>query len=478
MAAVDRAGPLASPADVPRGRASSRLRSGLLLDLLVAVGLFIVAAIQLLGAVESVPFHGDESEWINAGRYFRFVFLDHDLTSDVWRPSWLNRDQPPIGRYVIGGIVWASGTDPARVNRSYAWERDYQANLREGRIPDRSILLPVRRAMALVGAASIVLLFVAGRLVGGTLVGAVAGLAATWSPLLELHFVQARTEALLAFFTTLGLVLLLVFARRYQRDGRRSIAGWGVGPILGLALATKLTAAVALVGACAYAGVAALGRLRSASREAVGLFAWAAATGLLATAVWVLVNPFLWPDPVGRTWSMLAQQQAIMVEQGEQFGNPVEEALPGRVLLVVRRSFVDNSTPAFDAGRPPGSEPLIRRTFSELPTLLGISLELVLAGIGLVVLLRRGVAVWRAGQRHGPETALLWWLAAYLFGIAANLSLDWPRYYVPSAFFGALLIGLGVQSIVAAVGAAAGRWSSRAGRLAARRAEPRVEAAG
>ena len=114
--------------------------------------------------------------------------------------------------------------------------------------------------MALVGAVSIVLLFVAGRLVGGTVVGAVAGLAATFSPLLQSYFVQARTEALLAFFSTLALVALLAFARRYQRTGTVRPVGWSVGLLLGLALATKLTAAVAIVGACAYGGVAALTR--------------------------------------------------------------------------------------------------------------------------------------------------------------------------------------------------------------------------
>src|SRR4051812_29818374 len=158
-----------------------RQRMGLFVDVAIGLALFILAAVVLLRAVETVPFHGDESEWINAGRYFRYVFLDHDLTSQVWRPSWLNRDQPPLGRYVIGGIVWASGTDPAEVNKTYAWERDYQANLREGRVPEPAILLPVRRMMAIVGALSIVLLFVAGRLVGGTLTGAVAGLAAIGS---------------------------------------------------------------------------------------------------------------------------------------------------------------------------------------------------------------------------------------------------------------------------------------------------------
>jgi hypothetical protein len=439
------------PATADSSHLARRRRIGLVADLTVGLGVFVLAATVLLHAVETVPFHGDESEWIAAGRYFRFVFLEHDLTSQVWRPSWLNRDQPPVGRYIIGGIVWASGTDPDKVNKTYAWERDYQANLREGRVPDPSILTPVRRTMAIVGALSMVLLFVSGRLVGGTLTGAIAGLAAISSPLLQTSFVQARTEALLALFSTLSLVVLLLAARQYRTRGSVGRVGWMLGPLLGLSLATKLTAAVAILGACAYGGVAGLVRFRHRPDEAVRMVGWAVATGLLASGVWVIVNPFLWGGPIERTWSMLEQQQSIMVEQGQQFGNPVDAALPGRLLLMVRRSFIDNSTPAFDYGAPPGSPPLIRRTFTDLPIVLGVSAELLLAAIGLWVLVGRAVGVWRTGQRQGVETALLWWLAAYFVGIGVNLSLDWPRYYVPTAFYGALLIGLGINALVTVI---------------------------
>jgi len=460
--------PAASPA------VSARPRAGLLIDGLIGLGLFVLAAVVLLRAVETVPFHGDESEWINAGRYFRYVFLDHDVTSQVWRPSWLNRDQPPLGRYAIGGIVWASGTDPAEVNKTYAWERDFQANLREGRVPEPVILLPVRRTMAVIGALSIALLFVAGRLVGGTVTGAVAGLAAIGSPLLQTYFVQARTEALLALFSSLGLVALLLAARRYRATGTIPGVGWSVGPLLGLALTIKLTAAVAIVGAVGYATVLALTALPTGRAQALRLLAWAASIGLLATVVWVVVNPFLWADPVGRTWSMLAQQQSIMVEQGQQFGNPVDAALPERLLLMVLRSFVDNSTPAFDYGAAPGSPPLIRRTFSALPTFFGVSAELVLAALGSGSLVWRVLGAWRSRRRPGAELALLVWLLAYVVGIGANLSLDWPRYYVPTAFYGSLLIGLGVDVVLSA----ALRRRAIVRRAASEPSAPAAEAAG
>lgn len=449
MATVQEAPPLlAERPGAPTRR--SQLAPSRRVDVLVGVVLFIVALVVFLRATESAPFHGDESEWIHNGRYFRFMFLDRDYSSSVWRVSWVNRDQPPFGRYVIGGVIWTTGRDPEKVNRSYAWERDFEANLREGRIPGPELLMPVRRTMAVFGAISIALLFVAGRMIGGTVTGAVAALMATASPLLQLYFAQARTEALLAMLSAIGLILFLTFARRYQRTGRLPLIGWSVGPVMGLALATKLTAAVGILGICAYAGVAGLLRLRTSRPEAFRMIGWSVATGLLATVVWVAANPFLWPNPVGRTLSMFELQRSMMDDQGTNFGHPVADDLSLRMRLMVVRTFVEISTPPFDAGLPKGSPSVTSRTFTEMPTVFGVSIELALALLGLGVLIARATRGWRAGERHGMETALLWWLTAYMLGIGVNLNLDWPRYYVPTAFFGSLVIGVGVQTIVAA----------------------------
>ena len=449
MATVTEAAP--TPVGQQRGPTHpQRAGASRRVDVIVGLALFIVASVVFLRATETVPFHGDESEWIHNGRYFRFMFIDRDYSSSVWRVSWVNRDQPPVGRYIIGAIIWASGTDPSKVNRSYAWERDLEANRQEGRIPGPELLMPVRRTMAVFGAFAIVLLFVAGRMIGGIVTGAVAGLIATASPLLQLYFAQARTESLLALFTVTGFVLVLTFARRFQQSGRLPLIGWSIGPVMGIALATKLTAAVGILGICAYAGVAGLARLRAHRAEAFRMIGWSIATGLLASVVWVAVYPYLWPNPVSRTLSMFELQREMMEDQGTNFGHPVVDDLAVRLNLMVVRTFVEISTPPFDAGLPPGSASVTSRTFTELPTLFGISVELALALLGLAVLIARAARGWRAGERHGPETALLWWLAAYMLGIGVNLNLDWPRYYVPTAFFGSLLIGLGTQTILVA----------------------------
>jgi hypothetical protein len=119
-----------------------------------------------------------------------------------------------------------------------------------------------------------------------------------------------------------------------------------------------------------------------------------------------------------------------------------------RLWLVVERTFVENATPAFDEGRPAGAPPTVRRTFLSLPDVAGLSLEVILAAIGLVAIVWRASRAWRAGSGPGPEAAFLCWLAAYFAGTAWNLSLDWPRYYVPTALLGSLLIGVGASTLV------------------------------
>ncbi len=218
-----------------------------------------------------------------------------------------------------------------------------------------------------------------------------------------------------------------------------------VGQATGLGAATKLTAVLGLAALGAFAAWSLAVQRWTPAPAAAASWRWSALATLVGLVTFVAVNPFLWPDPFGRTRSMLDQQAAIMVEQGEKFGNPVSAGLGGRVGLVAYRTFVETSTPAFDANLPPGSAPLIG------PTLLGVgaggmTLELLLALVGFGALVWRALPTWRLGARLGPATALLCWVLAYWLGIAANLSLDWPRYYVPTAFLGALLVGLAVST--------------------------------
>jgi 4-amino-4-deoxy-L-arabinose transferase-like glycosyltransferase len=415
--------------------------------LVVATLVFAVSLGIFLRAAETAPFHGDESEWINSGRFFKWLFLDGVVSGETWRPSFLTRDQPPLGRYFIGFIVWLSGNNPGEVNRSYAWSKDFATNEREGRVPGTELRLPVRRAMALMGAVSVVGLYVVGAMLGSSVAGVVAAALVTTSPLVQLYFGQARTEALLAAVSVTALLAVLLAARRMGAGRPISAFGWSSGVWLGLALGVKLTAALAIVGTAAYGGLAIL---LARDRTRIRAFWWSATTMVLAVIIFVGTNPFLWPNPIVRTWSMLDQQRWIMEEQSVQFGGGTTVGFPARVGLVVWRTFVQTSTPSFDEGLPAGGEPVLRPTLwgpGGLP--LGV-VALGLAIVGTVALARRSVVEI---QERSPAvvTAFLLWILAYVVGIAANLSLDWPRYYVPTLFFCSVLAGVGVSLTVATI---------------------------
>ncbi|MFN8522485.1 MAG: glycosyltransferase family 39 protein [Chloroflexota bacterium] len=423
------------------------IRTRWLADLAIMAALLVLSLVVFIRAADTVRFHGDESEWINSGKYFRYLFLDGTTSGEVWRPAFITRDQPPMGRYVIGLVVWSTGRDPAAVNRSYAWNKDLAANEQEGRVPGPDLLIPVRHAMAALGALSVVGLYVAGRVLEGPLTGSVAALLVTFSPLVQQNFSQARTESLLALFTVIALALVLITARRFAATGVIPRAGWLIGPLLGLALATKLTAGLAILGTTVYGIVSCLNRSLADATEGGRKALWTVAVGIFAAGVFIASNPFLWPDPVSRTTSMLDQQKEIMVEQGTQFGGAVKLQPAERLWLVIQRTFARNATHAFDAGLPSGSPPVLQSTFLDLPTPGGISLELILALLGFGALTWRGIQDWSNGSRHGAANALLWWIVAYFGGISGNLSLDWPRYYVPTAFLGSLLVGLAVATL-------------------------------
>ena len=144
--------------------------------------------------------------------------------------------------------------------------------------------------------------------------------------------------------------------------------------------------------------------------------------------MFLAVDPFLWPDPVGRTRAMLAFRQQEMFGQrtlNEELAVP--EGMVTRLVFLLRRS-------AFD-------EPWAARR-------LGVPIEGVLMVLGVGVLAAR---VWRgrrAGSLVGPEAVLGSWLLVAILGTAPNLGIDWDRYYLPIVALGLICAGVGTAWLV------------------------------
>src|SRR5207302_1498226 len=110
---------------------------------------------------------------------------------------------------------------------------------------------------------------------------------------------------------------------------------------------------------------------------------WSALAAVVGLIVFLAVNPFLWPDPIGRTRAMLAFRQQEMFGQrslNEELAVP--EGIGTRLLYLLRRSTLE--------------EPWA-------PRRLGVPVEGILAVVGIGVVAARLVRGRRDGLLAGPE---------------------------------------------------------------------------
>ena len=308
--------------------------------------------------------------------------------------------------------------------------------LADARVPVR-----VLAALAVTGLYLVVRVLVGGA--GGLLGGLVAAGLTAGSPYLQEHLVRAKTEATLMVFLMAGLLVAVVGLQR-DRSPRAQL-GWGAaaGLLLGLAFATKLTAVLALVpiglwGVWAVAG-GWLSTIRASgasdavsgwSRWSALAWRWPVATLGVALLVFVLSNPFLYPDPFGRTLLLFRNRQVEIADQQRNEPNRAIHDLRDRFALVWERSLFN------DAYRP---------------SRLGRPVEAILAVVGLVLLAFRGVR-----RRLGAEACVLLWALCVWVGVSVALGFRLQHYFVPTAMLGALLAGLAVGWPVQTVWALAG----------------------
>jgi hypothetical protein len=401
-----------------------------LLHALVAVGLFAWAFGVLNAARPGVDFHGDESDWISTSRYFHTLFLERNTRPKAWNPGYFILTQPPGFRYVLGAGLWLQGHDLTRLNEPFDWPggNDLEKKRREGRMPTEEILEDARTVAIVFGAGAAMLLYVVAVQLGVPIAGVAAALMVPASPYIQQHFGRAMAESTFAFFSLLSLVLVL---RTFHRppDGPRLWDAGLAGLALGLALSTKLTGILSLPVLGLVCLVAALSR--GAGSRPGGLsvrpLVWGCVAIMVCFAVFVLLNPFLWRDPLGRSYAMFEFRQGEMT--GQQHANPNAAVydVGDRSIRVLRRALVDD-------------------TWANAT--LGIPLDVPFAAGGLLALGMMAVNEWHRTRRAGRVTVFLLWLQAYLLGTIWAYGLDWDRYVVPVYLLAALTSGLGLSMLL------------------------------
>jgi hypothetical protein len=386
----------------------------------------VLAAAILTFSASRAKADGDEAEWIGTARYFSVLFVDHDLSSETWAEKYWTRTQPMVARYVIGAWLWIRGYDLSSLNPAYIHDRSWEANQRIGRAPSNAVLDEARIPMRALAALAATGVYLTVRLLAGPVGGLVAAGLFLGSPYLSEHLIRAKGDTTLILFLVLALLCSVIALRR--RPERAPSFGWGVmaGMFLGLAMGTKLTAFLGVLAIVLWAAIAlaflppsANGRRDAARPEIVR---WTGIVLGIAATAFLVSNPFLYPDPLGRTLVLFENRQAEMDVQVATEPWRAYHALSDRVTRVLERSLLHESW---------GS------------SYIGVPIEAALVIVGL------GWLTWCGVRRpSGPQALLLAWALCLFAGVSWGLRYLLQHYFLPTTVVALVVAGVGAGAIV------------------------------
>jgi 4-amino-4-deoxy-L-arabinose transferase-like glycosyltransferase len=387
----------------------------------LGLGVLVFALMAFGGA--KAKFDSDEVHTIGTTGYFHTLFVAHDISPEAWPNDRWTRTQPMVTRYVVGAWLWARGYDLTTLDPTYNSTASRGQNQRAGQGVSDALLLEARVPMRVLAALAATALYAVVRVSAGRIGGIVAALLVCGSPYLREHLIRAKGEAPLMFFL---LTALLAGMMAPRAGSRRARSAWGLvaGASLGLALGAKLTAVLGFLAIVAWAVWAVVFRwmgarsTRVAAPQVRASLTWAAlvvATGFL---VFVASNPFLYPDPIGRTQLLFQTRQREMAAQARDQPERAVHDLRERAALVWERSLFHETWSGSYAGWP---------------------VEGALAILGAGWLTARAV---RRGP--GPDALLLLWVACIFGGVTWGLGFRLQQYFVPTAMMATVLAGLAV----------------------------------
>lgn len=276
---------------------------------LLLVGVFAWAS--LLPSTSTNPVFGDEVGWISASSRAADLFLSGRFDWDLWNA----RDfgaygtmNPPVGKLALG-IPLRVGDTAAPFEGLWDWSLDEAGNRSKGNIPPPALLLRGRWVAAAHSALFVVVICALGWEAGGAGVGLLAAalmcLHPTWREIGPLVLTDMLLNAIL-----LAMAFPAIHWLRRPASDRGLASLFLMALLAGAAGAVKPTGVVLGLLFIASAAVARAIGCRNAKRSLVG----ASMAAVVACAVMVAFDPWLWPNP--RDVSPKAVPREMLVARG------------------------------------------------------------------------------------------------------------------------------------------------------------------
>ncbi len=229
-------------------------------------------------------------------------------------------------------------------------------------------------------------------------------------------------------FATFACYQTLQIFEVYDRNWLWKTSLWLslVGVSVGFAGASKLSGLSSLVAGLLVGTLIAIKLKRSLTHKVVFLDYATLIITLFTCVAFVGLNPYLWPDPVGRTLKMFQNRVREMYAQHELYPQARIDTVSERIKIVPRRVFQDFAAISIDG-------------------FFYANIVFFVVGIYRVLSRSRQWLVNKVSESSPIAILIAGFVAA---GPSLFTPLDGNRYYLLPVFFSTLLIAIGIDCYI------------------------------
>ncbi len=411
-------------------------------------------SILAFSGIPSVPFHPDESTYLYMSN--DFDLLIREPLSMSWDPNHENDIRQryreldaPLTRYILGLGRTVAGLPALPVD--WDWSASWEQNRQNAALPNPALLLAGRFAVTLLLPFSLILIFLTGKALSGSLGGLAAMLIMGSSALVLLHGRRAMAESALLFGSCLAIWGFIKGSR----------LPWLAGLGMALAVSAKQSTLPLLpVGMLAVCWLP-----EAASSKAKKILTNLLIYGIAFAAITFLLNPLLWSNPakaLQASWSARTDLVNRQVAQTSALAPNQVLPNPGQRVAVLIANLWIQPPSFYEIGNyrqetEASEAAYLENPFNHLFRGIGwgaIFLSLSILGIALSVLVTfsfhpKSLALMDRStdwgrQRRAVAIVLLAGIFQFI-GLIAVVPLPAQRYAVPMIPFVSLWSGFGIQ---------------------------------
>ena len=400
------------------------------------VAIFLLSFLLSRGSAQLPNFNPDESRWISRAHYLADLA---DPFGPTWDDQYTTRGQPPFGSYVTGAGLLLHGRDLV-TNPPWDFSLSWEENLAAGNKPIAADLQAARATSAILTAATAIVLI---------------GIASVYVPLswallagciFAVHPFSRYIGSLATADAVFGLLIAMAALAMAQCARRRAWQWAGVaGLLLGLGGATKLSPLAVAAGLTGLALLLAAlpAGLIDAPPSRRSLAGMGVLISLACATAFVVVYPYLWPDPIGRTVNLFTFRVVEMATQASDW--PVM-AVPTRLDAIRRTGLNFSEHYSLLGGLASAAHVQVPRSC--------LQLEVVLAVVGIGVMARDAL---RAGLLSA-QMLVLAVLGGQVIVTILGMRSEFDRYHLPAALLGAVAICIALHALATALSGSISGW--------------------